>query len=918
MNDISVKIVESPKEQVNCVVPIRDHIQNERDPLAIDEAESSKDPLKIEQNDVEEKAGNCDENDAKDFMKKDSEELKSEVDREEIKEDKIVEEEKLSENGLKTDNLAVESSIAVSVDSPTVNDVKLEIKSSVSDTVVEPVEKTERDKVPVVTEQPVKVSNSPELIKELGKPLVSDNNIVETVNLEIDGLEKEKQSTEEVQVTIQTEEKEQSTEVIEVADPVLVEAVVVKVKSEENSPKSIDLTAVETKAPEVVESPKLVDEQVETVVEEKVEVIEKPKIVKEEKIVISEVKKEPLENLKNVLKRPFEDASDDVLEKKSNTQFPIIKRVTRSRTVSLGDEVKSNPIRKNSIEEKPVEIMTEVKENKTELIKKIQKPMNGDIQENATKRRTGEEIETESPFKKLCQEIEKNYPGHDNMLTEFIQNTTKNNVDEIQKSTELLLSEIQTLRELAQKKEHEWNNILHLKKVKEELLLRLLRQKQVLAFEKSVEVNGTERPENYDFLNQPKNYAIDKSDEISGVAIKPPPMNTPPLQPPMQAPVLPVSSHYSPIGVLPPPYDKAAHLHNMQNIQKNMFPGPMMLPNIPGFPRDLNGQMSTNFGLPMGRQGPTKDVKSIIADYRQRNPDITPRRGRRMKSILNPNSIMTPPRAIAPKVGDLTNLNLSNMNNLNNLGMIFNNLDMNQKAMLERLSQMQTTNLPNGVSFKDVLVQFSNLQPQNPNIIPCRPEMMPRAPDHHQLRPDVSRMNRRDKAPTPHEELHIPIKPESRHASPTPRLPPPPPYPEISLMPVSSSNQDQQATVTQQNSLLHGILTKNCGEITITPVQSSSSAASQQAEPVAEKPEEVVQLDDEETQLSDGEGSASVEGDERRLVIDETGTAEETPLCQGCRRRDAQFVCAGCANQWYCSRDCQVAAWDEHSEMCSG
>lgn len=79
--------------------------------------------------------------------------------------------------------------------------------------------------------------------------------------------------------------------------------------------------------------------------------------------------------------------------------------------------------------------------------------------------------------------------------------------------------------------------------------------------------------------------------------------------------------------------------------------------------------------------------------------------------------------------------------------------------------------------------------------------------------------------------------------------------------------------------------------------------------------------------MSDGEGSASAEGDERRLVIDEGagpvtggggggggstggggggGAGEETPLCQGCRKRDAQFVCAGCANQWYCSRDCQV------------
>lgn len=32
----------------------------------------------------------------------------------------------------------------------------------------------------------------------------------------------------------------------------------------------------------------------------------------------------------------------------------------------------------------------------------------------------------------------------------------------------------------------------------------------------------------------------------------------------------------------------------------------------------------------------------------------------------------------------------------------------------------------------------------------------------------------------------------------------------------------------------------------------------------------------------------------------------DVPECQGCKKREAQFVCAGCGNQWYCSRSCQV------------
>lgn len=37
--------------------------------------------------------------------------------------------------------------------------------------------------------------------------------------------------------------------------------------------------------------------------------------------------------------------------------------------------------------------------------------------------------------------------------------------------------------------------------------------------------------------------------------------------------------------------------------------------------------------LQLGRQGPIKDVKSLIDDFRQRHPEAVPRRGRRMKSV---------------------------------------------------------------------------------------------------------------------------------------------------------------------------------------------------------------------------------------------------------------------------------------------
>lgn len=117
--------------------------------------------------------------------------------------------------------------------------------------------------------------------------------------------------------------------------------------------------------------------------------------------------------------------------------------------------------------------------------------------------------------------------------------------------------------------------------------------------------------------------------------------------------------------------------------------------------------------------------------------------------------------------------------------------------MLDRLQQIQTGTLPNGLSFKDVLVQFANMQ-QAPPMMPTRPpETVTNRPPEHHVRPEGRRRPERT-----HEEVQ---KQAERMASPSPRLPPPPPYPEISLLPVTTS---QETPTTQQNSLLHGILTK--------------------------------------------------------------------------------------------------------------
>lgn len=68
------------------------------------------------------------------------------------------------------------------------------------------------------------------------------------------------------------------------------------------------------------------------------------------------------------------------------------------------------------------------------------------------------------------------------MLRREIETSTKSldDPEHLQGNIEQLHSEIASLAEAARTKEHEWNNILYLKKMKEDILMRLTRQKTVL------------------------------------------------------------------------------------------------------------------------------------------------------------------------------------------------------------------------------------------------------------------------------------------------------------------------------------------------------------------------------------------------------------------------------------------------------
>lgn len=181
-------------------------------------------------------------------------------------------------------------------------------------------------------------------------------------------------------------------------------------------------------------------------------------------------------------------------------------------------------------------------------------------------------------------DIELNFNMRDKIFQDFMDSMGCSNVEQIQLQTEQLLAEVRTLNELAKEKEREWNNIIHLKKMKEELLLRLQRQKQVLMIG-------------------------DKSDlcELEIIAEN-------------QADVSEERSSQS-------------VLKSKNNLRRSNMK--ISKQRNSGKSHQFNNHLDLNGQSHHARQRNVVDVQSIIADYRQRHPEIVPRRGRRIRSIIN-------------------------------------------------------------------------------------------------------------------------------------------------------------------------------------------------------------------------------------------------------------------------------------------
>ncbi|KAK9307787.1 hypothetical protein QLX08_002019 [Tetragonisca angustula] len=437
--------------------------------------------------------------------------------------------------------------------------------------------------------------------------------------------------------------------------------------------------------------------------------------------------------------------------------------------------------------------------------------------------------------------------------------------EELAARADQLRAEVQALDELARAKEMEWNEILSMRKLKEEAYLRIERRRQVMGF---MEGNG----QLADTL-PPASLTLGPEWESSGNTT---PVSKEKLSFSSKEDLPEESSQDSPAFKR----EKSAK----QTSQRQSTP--------PKQERGENGRKQTealspeNRQIGEGRQGAIVDVRSIIADYRLRHPETVPRRGRRMRNSVN--------------------VGLGAGGAMVETG---HNVDSRPSSTDSCKSNSNTVDPNNSMSFKDVLVQFAKLSQQQGEPVKT-PQNYPDV-TLHPVAPSPAPQN------TPPQQsgslLHG-ILTKSQSPRPTTFSPT---LARLLTAPERERNAPTAASTPQQSAATQHLLQTYQGSnpVSISDLLSSSKARTEiTITPVINTPvqshvedveEESAVIEDRETRISSGGRDAREDRD-------------SPPRCQGCHERVAQFVCAGCGHQWYCSRECQVAAWDEHSEVCSG
>ncbi|XP_042225044.1 uncharacterized protein LOC121868460 isoform X2 [Homarus americanus] len=482
-------------------------------------------------------------------------------------------------------------------------------------------------------------------------------------------------------------------------------------------------------------------------------------------------------------------------------------------------------------------------------------------------------------------------------LEDMISLDSLTSVSQVEGSLGQVKQDLEALEFLIKQKEEEWNTLLRLQKRKEELYIRLARRRHVLLMKSGQgdgeeEVQGEEGseegPSNLMFLPQggysslggPQLPLMMMSQLLAG--------SSSPQSLQMLPQVLTTKensqgdgggSNNSNISVIDihtssnkpggetPKVSMTPEAHSKLSKQlssglasmKPILPKPPGgLGGIPGLPSSLSFTATGH-----GPQGPTVNVQHLIAAHRKENPNTPPiRRATRgaWRHRYDGDKRSSRDQDRPPSVSSSSS-----------------DADTRTTPSSKGFLAMSDPS----VSYKDVLLRFAELtqiekQPGSPQI-----SIFPvGSSDGGPKRSDGSRES------TPTVRDHTP--PAAAPPTTKPNLEAPSALAKLLL--------ESRASVSSGN------LTKAVGEsasnsqyLTLSALLSGGSTTTVK-DKVAAHAQSESRSKKSSHQPEEGSGN---------------------PKCQGCHKQRAQFVCAGCGNQWYCSRECQVAAWEEHSEHCN-
>ncbi|GFG35452.1 hypothetical protein Cfor_09110, partial [Coptotermes formosanus] len=477
------------------------------------------------------------------------------------------------------------------------------------------------------------------------------------------------------------------------------------------------------------------------------------------------------------------------------------------------------------------------------------------------------------------------YEEREHLVNEFVDSASRTGLEEIQKHSEKLQQEINTLNALARAKEHEWNNIIRLKKMKEEMFLRLQRKRQVIL----LTMGSISKPSSTLDWDLSSDMRLGEctvgTDEI------------------------PSSRDHTNLK------ETATRINSKEQNTVSQFG---LQPQLTGGVSVLKSNQNHNGQNPVigeGRQGPILDVKSIIADYRSRHPETVPRRGRRLKSSLQDTS--RPSSADSSRSGAPSH------------------------AIPESGGNVNPGGSSGGISFKDVLVQFAKLSqteqrheplpvttaaskpPPYPEVT-LHPVLAPHSPPHQSPSSSLLHgiLTKSNNAAQHRGDTSISARPTTFSPTLARLLTAPERLPNV-VSTNATSYHGAAAHVSISDLLSTSKVSKLLSYMNVVAVCCKKMKIQCKTPSVSTILDQFIQLPSSNRFLRSIEEEQEDSAD--RLVIDESGdgdggrsrgeneddqgpeiAAEDVPECQGCHQRAAQFVCAGCGNQWYCSRDCQV------------